>query len=93
MHPYFRSTFKGTSTTFTKVKGVAAKKFRPEEFQSFVEQLNSWSSRRDHLQRKAEQKKQNQANSRKKPLDRECAALKSDYNWALIISPNSTIIE
>jgi predicted DNA-binding transcriptional regulator YafY len=71
---------KGTSTTFTKVKGVPTKKFRPDESKSIVQQLNSWSSRRDDLQCEAEQKKQKQANSRKKPLERECAALKSDYN-------------
>ena len=53
----------------------------------------SWSSWRDDLQREAEQKKQKQAHCKKKPLERECAALESDYNWASSLSLNCVVIE
>jgi len=69
------------------------KKFRPDESKSFVKQLNSWSFRRDDLQREAEQTKQKQATSKKKPLECECAALKSDFNLASSLSLNCTIVE
>jgi hypothetical protein len=69
------------------------KKFRSDESISFVEQLNSWSFQRDDLQRQAEQMKQKQANSKKKPLEHECAAVKSDYNWVSSLSLNCAVVE